>query len=81
MEHIYVVKTNCNHTLRWRFEEVQHKNEYGNGKYVVIVNLDTHELIGYVDIRYHINFNFTAFCENYIKEYFGTNLNNYFMED
>ena len=81
MEHIYVIETKCKHTIRWRFEEIQHKSEYGNGKYVIVVNLDTHELIGYIDVRYYINFNFTTFCEEYIKEYFGNNLNKHFTEE
>lgn len=41
MEHIYVIETKCKHTLRWRFEEIRHRSEYGNGRYVIIVDLDT----------------------------------------
>ena len=59
MEKIYLIETKYGHTVRWRFEQVQHKSEYGNGKYVIIVNLDTHELIAYVDVRYHVQFSMT----------------------
>lgn len=81
METIYLIETKCGHHLRWRFEEVQLKNEYGNGKYVIIVNLDTHELIGNIDVRYYINFNFETFCRSYIEGYFKSNLFNYSKED
>lgn len=77
MEKIYLIETKCNHTLRWRFEEVRHSN----GKYVIIVNLDAHELIAYVDVRYHVQFNFTEFIHDYIKEYFGQNLKTFYEED
>lgn len=81
METIYLIETKCNHMLRWRFEEVQHKSEYGNGKYVIIVNLDTHELVAYVDVRYDKDYDFGTFCARYIKDYFGSNLKTYFEED
>ena len=81
MEKIYLIETKCNHTLRWRCEVVQHKSEYGNGKYVIIVNLDTHELVAYVDARYYVQFNFTEFIHDYIKQYFGQNLKTFYEED
>lgn len=80
MEKIYLIKTKCGHTLRWRFEMVQNKGDYGNGKYILIVNLDTHELIAYVDVRYHVQFNLTEFIKNYIKQYFGQNLKTFYEE-
>lgn len=81
MEIIYVIETKCDHILRWRFEEIQHKSEYSNGKYVIIVNLDTCKLIDYVDVRYCVNFDFETFCAKYIEEYFGTNLSKIYKED
>lgn len=77
MEKIYLIETKCDHTLRWRCEEVRHSN----GRYVIIVNLNTHELVAYVDVRYHIQFNFAEFCKSYIKEYFGQNLKTFYEED
>ena len=40
MEKMYLIKTKCGHTVQWRFEQVQNKRDYGNGKYVIIVNLE-----------------------------------------
>lgn len=81
METIYLIKTKCDHNLRWRFTETFNENDYGTGRYIIIVNLNTHECLGFVDVRYATNFNFKTFCEEYIKEYFGTNLKTYFVED
>ena len=81
MEKIYLIETKCSHTVRWRFKQVHHKSEYGNGKYVIIVNLDTHELIAYVDVRYHVQFSMTEFANNYIKQYFGQNLKTFYEEN
>lgn len=80
MEKIYLIETKCGHTVRWRFEEVQHKSEYGNRKYVIIVNLETHELIDYMYVRCYVQFNLTEFIENYIKQYFGQNLKTFYEE-
>lgn len=81
MEAIYLIETKDNHKLRWRFEEVQYQSDYGNGRYVIIVNLDTRQLIANVDIRHWTNFNFETFCRSYVEGYFKNNLENYFMED
>ena len=81
MKKRYLIETKCGHAVRWSFEEVQYKREYGNGKYVIIVNLNTHELIAHVDVRYHVQFDFTEFCESYIKQYFGQNLKTFYEED
>lgn len=81
MEKIYLIETKCGHTARWRFEQVHHKSEYGNGKYVIIVNLETHELIAYADVRYHVQFNFAEFCKLYIKQHFGQNLKTFYEEN
>ena len=81
METIYLIETKNDKLLRWRFEEVHTKSEYGNGKYAIIVNLDTSELIAYVDVRYHINFNFETFCVGYIEGYFKKNLERCYKED
>lgn len=81
MEKIYLIETKYDHTVRWRFEQVQHKQEYGNGKYVIIVDLNTHELIAYIDVRYHVQFSMTEFANNYIKQYFGQNLKTFYEEN
>ena len=77
MEKIYLIKTKCGHTIRWRLEEVKQERR----KYVIIVNLDTHELIDYVYVRYYAQFNFVEFVDNYIKQYFGQNLKTFYEED
>lgn len=76
MEKIYLIEAKYGHTVRWRFEVVQHKN----GKYVIIVNLDTHELIESVDVRYRVQFDFAEFCKSYIKKRFGQNLKAFYEE-
>ena len=81
MEKIYLIETKCGKTLRWRFEEVQHKREYGNGKYIIVVNLDTHELVTCTRVRYNVQFTFTDFIDNYIKVYFGQLLKTFYEED
>lgn len=72
----YKVTTTNGVTRTLKFEEHHQKDTYGNGKYISVSRVDDDEIIAYVDMRYQ-NYVFETFCENYIKDYYGTNLLTY----
>lgn len=72
----YKVTTNNGVTRTLAFTEHHTENNYGNGNHITVVNVDADEIIAYVDMRYQ-NYVFETFCENYIKNYYGTNLLTY----
>jgi hypothetical protein len=59
----------------WVFNEIHSENDYGNGNYISIVRGTHHE--AYVDVRYSKTYNFKSWCENYIRMYYGVNLDKY----
>lgn len=77
MEAIYEIHTKCKHKIRYQFKEVQNENDYGNKKYVICVNLEQQDIADYIDVRYHINYNFETFCETYIQNRYGSNLESF----
>ena len=72
----YKVTTTYGTERTLEFREHYHENNYGNGKFITVLRVDDDEMIAYVDMRYR-NYVFETFCENYIKDYYGTNLFTY----
>lgn len=70
----YLITTEKMATQIWHFTEVHNEGDYGNGNYIAVTRGD--ELIAYLDMRY-AKYVFGTVCENYIRDYFGTNLYSY----
>lgn len=86
-EAIYVIKTRSGKRLRWKFSESRSDSGYGRDMYVGVVNLASNELgnrhdllVGLLDVRYEVVYDFKLTCEQYIKRYFGTNLDFFYEE-
>lgn len=73
---IYKVTTTNGTSKILEFTEHHTDTDYGNGNYITVVNIDTDEILAYVDMRYQ-NYVFKTFCESYIKQYYGENLLTY----
>ena len=80
MEAIYVIETKCGHTVRLQFKEVRNDKDYGNGIYVICVNLESPNDAEYLDLRYYVNYDFETFCKERIEFRYGNNLKSYQLE-
>lgn len=67
----YLITTENGVSRTWSFTEIHHEDDYGNGNYIAVMYGE--ELIAYLDMRY-AKYVFGTVCENYIRDYFGTNL-------
>ena len=70
----YLITTENGVSRTWNFTEVHSEGDYGNGNYIVVTRGE--EVIAYLDMRY-AKYVFGTVCENYIRDYFGTNLYSY----
>lgn len=61
----------------WEFTEHKIENDYGNGIYILIDELDGCEDNYCIDARYMYNYDFEKVCANEIKAFYGENLSEY----
>ena len=72
MKATYIVKTKNGQAYTWSFTESKNDGDYGNGIYIGVITPsgDMYSL----DMRYATDYKFHKECVEYLRTYYGKNL-------
>lgn len=79
MKASYTVKTKNGKVYKWGFTEFKGEGNYGNGTYIGIKYPSGDSSM--IDCRYILGYTFHDTCVNYLRAYYGGNLDELTKDD